>query len=195
MLFVLAWSSVAFNLGEVYQPVMKLVFGLRSMDDFPKLASPLESPRIDWREAHVIGQKRMREASETHGFTIQREDSLVLERDHGLYVYTVRRTADMGRRSGTGATFDANTGALKSVDWPGSEGEKLGDAITRWLIRLHIAAVFGLPMQGFLCAMGLVITLIAVTGVVIWLQKRKARAVAARRRAARPSQDASGIEA
>ncbi|MEI8208607.1 MAG: PepSY-associated TM helix domain-containing protein [Methylococcales bacterium] len=37
---------------------------------------------------------------------------------------------------------------------------------------LHMERMFGLPMKIFVCVMGLVITLLSVTGVYIWLKKR-----------------------
>jgi uncharacterized iron-regulated membrane protein len=186
MLFVLAWSSVAFNLPEVYQPVMNSAFGLHGMEDLPKLSVPLEHPHIDWRAAYALGQSRMREELERNGIAILREDSLALDRDRGLYVYTVRSTADVGRRTASSVTFDANTGAVKSFDWPGSKTETLGNAIPRWLIWLHTAAVLGLPMQVFVCAMGLAIVAVAITGVIIWLHKRRARGIAVSQRQSSP---------
>jgi uncharacterized iron-regulated membrane protein len=48
--------------------------------------------------------------------------------------------------------------------------------ITYWFAQLHTAAVLGVPMKLFVCAMGLVIATLAVTGVYIWWRKRAARA-------------------
>jgi uncharacterized iron-regulated membrane protein len=156
------------------------------MEDVPKLSVPLERPQIDWRDAHALGQSRMREELERNGIAILREDSLALDRDRGLYVYTVRSAADVGRRSETSVTFDAITGVVQSFDWPGSKTETLGNAITRWLIWLHTAAVFGRPMQVFVCAMGLAIVAVAITGVIVWLHKRRARGIAVAQRQSSP---------
>jgi uncharacterized iron-regulated membrane protein len=47
MLFVFAWSSVGFNLrDEVYMPVMKRAFDMRSAFDLPVLDKPLETPAL-----------------------------------------------------------------------------------------------------------------------------------------------------
>jgi len=94
-----------------------------------------------------------------------------LDREHGVYYFTVKSSEDWGRSGGTSVLFDANTGALKRFDMPGTEAS--GDAVTRWLVWLHTARVFGLPMQIFVCIMGLIITALSVTGVVIWLRKRR----------------------
>ena len=42
--------------------------------------------------------------------------------------------------------------------------------------------VFGMPYRIFVCALGLVIVLLSVTGVVIWLKKRRARKATAAKR-------------
>jgi uncharacterized iron-regulated membrane protein len=72
-------------------------------------------------------------------------------------------------------SFDADTGDLRAASFPGDSPQNSGDVITSWFIWLHVAAVFGLPMQIFVCVMGLVITALCVTGVYIWWRKRKAR--------------------
>ena len=53
-----------------------------------------------------------------------------------------------------------------------------GTGIGRWLVALHRATVFGLPMKIVNCLMGLVTTALCVTGVIIWLKKREVSAAA-----------------
>ena len=91
------------------------------------------------------------------------------------YTIFAQSSLDMGKRAGASVTFDADTGALRDATWPGSASEKTGDVIDRWLASLHTAAVFGLPMKVFVCAMGLAIATLSVTGVYIWWKKREAR--------------------
>ena len=67
----------------------------------------------------------------------------------------------------------ADTGALISLDLP--VGEHSGNTVTAWLRALHMADVFGLPYRIFVCVLGLVITMLSVTGVYIWSKKREAR--------------------
>ena len=76
--------------------------------------------------------------------------------------------------------FDAETGAVPPEAPPSASHQqtmptRLADTITGWIQMLHMARVFGLPMKIFVCVMGLVITLLSVTGVYIWWKKRKAR--------------------
>jgi uncharacterized iron-regulated membrane protein len=175
MLFVLAWSGVAFNLGDqVYTPVMKLFFQMKD-EDLPALQAPLDAPQLSWREAYAVGQLLIAEQSARHGFTIERETWLWQDREHGVYYYAVKSSRDIGTDGRTQITFDANTGVLKGLNLP--TGLYTGETVTHWLTSLHMARVFGLPMQIFVCLMGLVVTMLSVTGAIIWLQKRRARHV------------------
>jgi len=174
MLFVFAWSSVAFNLSEVYRPVMGLAFDMRSAsDELPALDTPLERPALSWSDALARGRALMAETAARRGFRVLREESLDLDREHGVYLMSVHSSWDVSREGATILAFDANTGAFKGQRGIGSEG--VGQTITLWLVWLHMAQVFGLPMKIFVCVMGLVIAALSVTGVYLWWKKRKAR--------------------
>ncbi|BBA32138.1 putative iron-regulated membrane protein [Methylocaldum marinum] len=69
--------------------------------------------------------------------------------------------------------FDADTGKLKLLLLP--TGQHAGNTMTSWLFALHEANVFGLPYRFFVCLLGLAIVMLSVTGIVIWLKKRRAR--------------------
>ena len=182
MLFVFAWSSVAFNLGEVYAPTMKLLFGApEESATAPTPMKPVEIPALGFREAYARGADLLRAEAERRHVTIERENSLSLDRDGGAYTLSTRSSADVTKAGATSVSFDADTGALRSTSFPGDPPpQNLGDKITSWLIWLHVAAVFGLPMQIIVCVMGLVITALAVTGVYIWWKKRRARKISPR---------------
>jgi len=183
MLFVLAWSAVAFNLSEVYDPVMKSVFahqqdgaGLRPQS-VPELV-----PAIGWQEAREIGRRLMAEQARVQGYTVLREDALSYEPSIGVYRYGVVSSRDVGDRWGaTSLKFDAGKGELKNLWLP--TGVASGDTLRTWLTSLHTAAVggmvAGLPMKLFICAMGLAVALLSGTGVVIWRKKRQGRRHAA----------------
>ena len=81
-------------------------------------------------------------------------------------------------KGGTAIAFDGDTGAVKA--YLSASNEPSGFTVSKWLYWLHMAQVFGLPMQIFVCAMGLVITALSITGVYIWWKKRRARKSAAR---------------
>jgi len=177
MLFVFAWSSVALNLGEVYAPTMKLLFGApRETAAAPQTPSkPAAAPTLGFREAHARGSALLHAEAERRGVTIERENFLNLDRGGGVYRLGARSSGDVTKAGMTSVSFDADTGELRSASFPGDSPQNAGDAITSWLIWLHVAAVFGLSMQILVCVIGLVITALCLTGVYIWSKKRKAR--------------------
>ncbi len=171
ILLILAWSGVALNLKEVYQPVMSKVFNMRDTAVLPKLDIPLEIPALEWRTAHQIGQQYVYEAALQYGFTIDSEQFLYLDREHGVYHYRVKSDRDLGKYGATIVILDANTGALKSFTMP--DTDSVGDVIDRWIIWIHTARAFGLPMQFLIFITGIIVTTLSISGAVIWLKKRK----------------------
>ncbi len=61
--------------------------------------------------------------------------------------------------------FDGDTGALIKLSMP--TGARSGNTVKSWPYALHMARVFGLPYQIFVCALGFLVTLLSVTGVYI----------------------------
>lgn len=176
MLFVLAWSSVAFNLSEVYNPVMRAMLAHQPDEaSIPKLPSPQPTPQLAWQQARERGRALMAEQAERLGFTVNREDSLAYTATHRLYRYDVHSSLDLRERGGsTQVYFDGNTGALRAVWLP--TGGAAGDTVRTWLTSLHMAALWGMPMKLFVCAMGFVVAMLSVTGVIIWARKLRSRA-------------------
>lgn len=175
MLFVLAWSSVSFNLSEVYDPVMKALFAHQAdEDDLPTLTSPVLEPAVTWRAARDLGRRLMAEQVRRHGFTVVQEDSLVYDPRTGRYSYSVHSDRDVSQHwGGTVVRFDGRTGAFLQLWLP--TGAASSDTIRSWLVSLHMAALWGLPFKVFVCGMGLAVASLSVTGVVIWSKKRRGR--------------------
>lgn len=176
MLFVLAWSSVAFNLHEVYSPVMSALFPQqldRVEEHFRR--KPQADPGLSWIAARENGRRLMAEQAQIRDFTVFREHALYYDARRGLFRYDVLSNLDVRAKSAkTSVWFDANSGALRLAWLP--TGEASGDTIRMWLTSLHMAAVWGMPFKLFMTAMGLFVVLLSVTGVVIWARKRRARA-------------------
>lgn len=184
MLFVLAWSSVAFNLSEVYDPVMEAFFAHQPDDAvLPKLARPKLSPALGWQAARETGRRLMAEQARTQGFTVLSEDMLMHDPLHGLYRYDVKSSRDIrDHRGSTSVEFDADTGKLKGVWLP--TGAASGDTIRTWITSLHMAALWGMPFKVFMTLMGLAVAMLSVTGVVVWARKRSSRVKLQQRRRA-----------
>ena len=86
----------------------------------------------------------------------------------------MRSSRDVDNRYAyTRLTLDARTGAFIALRLP--TGEYSGDTVSFWLSTLHMGHVFGLPYRIFVCVLGLVITMLSITGVYIWWKKRRAR--------------------
>ena len=93
----------------------------------------------------------------------------------GAFTYGVQTSLDVQSRAwNTGVWFDGDTGELIHAFRPA--GEHTGNTITWWLRALHFADLYGWTSYRLLvCAFGLVIVMLSVTGVYIWWKKRKAR--------------------
>lgn len=175
MLLVFAWSGVAFNLPEVYEPVMRAMFAHQPQEkDLPKPAHAEPQPAIDWRQAREIGRRLMADEAHARGFTVHAEQLLTYDPQRSVYRYQAKTSLDIrDERGATRVVFDARTGALQLVRLP--TGAASGDTIRTWLTSLHMAAVWGMPFRLFVCVMGLVVAMLSVTGVLIWARKRSAR--------------------
>jgi uncharacterized iron-regulated membrane protein len=185
MLFVLAWSSVGFNLSEVYEPVMKTVFAQQPDQASLPAATRLNlSPRLRWPEARDTGRRLMAEQAQAQGFTVLAENALVHDPrrgPHGIYRYHVQSSRDIRDHGGsTTVVLDADTGGLVGLWLP--TGAASGDTISTWLSSLHMAALWGLPFKLLICVLGLAVAMLSVTGAVIWLRKRRASAQSIARR-------------
>ena len=177
MLFVLAWSSVAFNLQSIYKPVMKTLFASQEEISSPSLAVPLRSPAIAWEEAHLRARILMQRQAVAHRFHIIGEHGLYYDPNTGIYHYIVRTSLDVAERWGTTRlAFSASDGALAGVFRP--TGAASGDTITTWLTTLHMAGVWGMPFRILMTTIGSCVAVLAATGVIIWWKKRKSRTLA-----------------
>lgn len=177
LLIVFGWSSVMFNMSSVYQPTMRLLF---DYEDFGKVLAPLfqrakATPRLDWRGAQAVGEKLVAEQAQKRGFKLGAPGMFGYMPEVGAFTYGVQSSLDVQRRAwNTGVWFDGDTGELIHAFAP--SGEHAGNTMECWLRALHFADVFGLRSYRILvCALGLVIVMLSVTGVYIWWKKRRAR--------------------
>ena len=194
MLLIFAWSSVYMNLWDsVYTKVTRVFSPYHALwTDVPVLKQPLQEPRIGWREAGARGARLMTEHARKHGFTIEEIVYLRLYRDRGVYVYRVRSDRDVqDRRGRTDVAFDADTGELRLFSL--ATGQHSGNTLTNWLYALHMGNVFGLPYRIFVCVLGLAVTSLISTGVIVWFGKRNVTR-RARARHAPPTKAASNVE-
>jgi uncharacterized iron-regulated membrane protein len=181
-LLIFAWSSVFMNLGDtVYTWTTRAVTDYRApWTELAPRAKPLSAPMLDWRAAQARGDTLMDAAANRYNFIVERPLALRLDRGLGVYEYRVRSSRDIQDKRGTTRIFfDADSGAEKLLLLP--TGQYAGNTVTSWLFALHEANVFGLPYRIFVCVLGLVIVMLSVTGVIIWLKRRRARLVSKER--------------
>ena len=76
--------------------------------------------------------------------------------------------------------LDAGNGQLIASWLP--TGTAAGDTIRSWISALHMASMWGWPFKLFICAMGLAVAMLSVTGVLVWRRKRQGQAQARWRR-------------
>ncbi|MBP7352282.1 MAG: PepSY domain-containing protein [Comamonas sp.] len=174
-LFVLAWSSFALNLPQWHDPMVR-AFGTQqpATTDLPRRAKPLWQPALDWKAAHLQARQLMQEQAALRGFAVQAESSLAYDPSRGLYRYDVRSSLDIKDRGGSTRLFlDGDTGVLVATWWP--TGAAGGDTFITWMSNLHMASVGGMAYRLAITLVGAGVTVLSVTGVLIWLRKRSAK--------------------
>ncbi|HUB58924.1 MAG TPA: PepSY-associated TM helix domain-containing protein [Candidatus Micrarchaeia archaeon] len=184
-LFIFAWSSVMLNCYPVYDRVTGALFDYTWTTN-QSAAVPFRAgdhpPRLDWRAAQEAGARLMAEQATIHGFTVERVEGLAFVPVESAYYYDAKTSRDVSNIQGTALVLDGDTGAFRSLRL--ATGEHTGNTVSSWLYALHTAEVFGLPYRIFVCVLGLVITLLSVTGLYIWWKKLRARKFAKARRSA-----------
>jgi uncharacterized iron-regulated membrane protein len=174
MLLVLAWSSVSLNLREVYHPVMGAFLPLEDVRaSLPVREGAAEEPELGWFGGLARGRALMAEIARAEGFEVLDERWISYSAETGLFRYQVRSTRDISDRyPATRVWFDGETGAFAGFEAP--TGGAAGNTVTTWLVSLHRAAVGGPPFQFFVSLVGIVVFVLSVTGILIWIGKRRA---------------------
>ena len=179
MLLVFAWSGVAFNLYGAYAAVMQPLFAHQLAEETVARHAPppAAAPQLDWQAARMQGRTLMAKLARQHAFAIIEENSLAYESALGVYSYQVRSSRDVRAHKGlTSVFFDASNGRQLATWLP--TGAASGDTIRSWISALHMASMWGWPFKLFICAMGLLVAGLSVTGVLIWRRKRQGKAKA-----------------
>jgi uncharacterized iron-regulated membrane protein len=177
ILLTFAWSSVYMNLWDtVYTWGTRCVMEFKMpWTELKPLDEPLTAPKLGWVDAENIAKKLLDEQATKYGFKVDKPVSMYLQSEFGTYEYAVRSSLDIQDNDKRGMTrifIDANTGAFKLLLLP--TGQYTGNTVTTWLYSLHMANIFGLPYKIFVCVLGLAVVMLSVTGIYIWLKKRKA---------------------
>jgi uncharacterized iron-regulated membrane protein len=178
-LLAFAWSSVMFCLPEqVYQPLMTAVAPYESdalVFEAMGRRPQVDTPRIGWREAERLGARYMREAAARGRVRIIRPYGMAYIPGWNVYTYAVVSPDNLQRESwGASLWVDGETGALVRYDLPA--GAPAGNQMDAWLRALHFGDLGGNGLYRFFVFwLGALVSLLSLTGVYIWLRKRRAR--------------------
>lgn len=181
MLLIFAWSAVGLNLGDVYFPAMNAVFGMKEgpFETMPRLAKPRWTHALTWEQGIHRGQELMRDEAARRGLAIDHEIGLSYMPAHGMFRYIVRSSLDVNERyANTAVWFSADSGELAAFDDP--RGGATGNTIHTWIVALHFADVGGPAYRAFVSVLGLLVTVLTLSGVAIWWIKLQARRSAVR---------------
>ena len=185
VLLVFAVSSVSFNLPQVYGPVMQALGGVDNgtVHQSALLPAPRWNPRLNFASAVGRGRALAQEEMARAGLAIHNggESYLWYIPATGAYVYGFTSAADISRHGGgTFVGFDGNSGALRAVQIP--TGRHGANTFTTWVEAIHTAHVGGMAWRIGTSLIGAMVTMLCITGVVIWMKKRSGR-IGRRRRA------------
>jgi uncharacterized iron-regulated membrane protein len=188
LLLIFAWSSVMFDLPEVYDPTMQALTPYRSdMEVLTTLTAqrkPIDHPALSWSQAEARGASLMAQGASAHGVRIFQPYGMAYIEMWGVYTYAVSSSDNVSAGGWASSLWlDGNSGNLVQLDLP--RLEKTGNQADLWLRALHFADFKGsLLYRSVAAATGLVMALLSTTGLYIWWKKRAARrATSLRRRA------------
>ncbi len=176
-LLVFAWSSVSFNLPQVYAPVMGLIGATDRRADLAVLApAKAAGAPMDFATANARGFALAQGMGATKGGARW----LWHVPSSSVYVYGFTTSADVADDGGASQlAFDDRTGTLRLAR--PSMSASFGDRVTEWIVALHMARVGGPMWRLAVTGLGAAIAILSVTGLLIWLKKRRARLRAPKR--------------
>jgi len=179
LVLMIAVTSVAMNLRD---PVMRPIvswFSTLSPSPFASRTPAAELQPIEPRvSAEAVLQLARTEAAR-RGWT-DPPGGLFLSTDAGVWAvgfYTPERShGDVGLGN-PWLYVDSASGELVGADVPGSGSA--GDVFLQSMFPLHSGRIVGLPGRVLMSAMGVLVAMLSVTGVLIWARKRRSRRLAA----------------
>ena len=188
MLFVIAWSSVGFNLQQVYKPVMQAVVGLedregkgnkadksseivRSETDTTNLVNKANSIDYLSKQATITAQQ--------NGLTVQQLLGIRWVEEDNQWQLRFTTNKDIGKKGGASSiTVNAGDGSVERVNFA-YHNASFGNKVDQWLSTLHMGHISHgaghLAYQIFLALIGLAVAVLSGTGVYLWYKGRQQR--------------------
>lgn len=187
ILFIIAWSSVGFNLKEVYQPTMRVVVGLETREGRPKASTsePNKETLNQKNTAAVVDKANSIEYLTAQANIVAQQKSVKVQQllgirwveNDGQWQMRFKTDKDIGKKGGASSiTVDAATGKVEKVNF-GYQNSSFGSKTDQWLSTLHMGHIGQeaghLLYQVFLVLVGLAVAILSVTGVYLWWRGRQ----------------------
>lgn len=203
MLFVIAWSSVGFNLQPVYQPVMQAVVGLTPREGRPTAkpepnqetaqqskgdraenvntrpsATNVSNPVVNKTNSIAYLSAQADIASQQNGVSVQQLLGIRWVAEDKQWQMRFKTDRDVGTHGGASSiTVDAATGNVERINFGYQSG--FGNKVDQWLSTLHMGHIgqgwSHRLYQVFLAMIGLAVAVLSGTGVYLWWKGRQQR--------------------
>lgn len=183
MMLIFIVSAIAFNLKEIYHPVLDL-FAERQQVHLNLSVSKegLESP-MSWSQAEKVGKQHMTELAEQQSFEMLSAQGLSYSSFKGVYMYRAYTSLDISTEHiRTSVWFDAASGERLAEYLPSQKAA--GDSLTNLISALHLAKLgFIGKILVLMSSLGLML-LIYSGAKVGWMKWRARRKVSWKNKAA-----------
>ena len=181
LLLMLAVTSVSLNLGtqvmrplvSVFSPLTPSPFQLRQGSREREQTDPRLSREQAIAMAEAEGRRRGWEAPAGSIFYAQRFGI------YGIAFFTPDNDRDDNGMGNEVLYLDGDTGAIVGDKVPGQGSA--GDVFMQAQLPLHSGRILGTPGRVLMSFMGVLVAMLSVTGLVMWLRKRQARAATSSR--------------
>ncbi|MEC5160258.1 putative iron-regulated membrane protein [Janthinobacterium sp. CG_S6] len=180
LLLLLAVTSVSMNLNrQVMRPLVEALSTLTPSAFDSRQQQPPERPI----EAQVSREQVMalaRAEARRRGWTLP-AGGVFYSSAFGLYGVGFFEAGNDHGDGGLGNNwlyFDGKDGSAAGASVPGTGSA--GDIFLQAQFPLHSGRIIGMPGRIMISVMGALVAMLSVTGLLIWLRKRRARTVAAR---------------
>lgn len=202
MLFVIAWSSVGFNLQQFYKPVMQAIVGLegregkgnksnKAVKTSMQVMLGAKSISNETEAADVVNKansieyltKQANIAAQKNGLSVTQLLGMRWVEEGNQWQLRFKTNKDIGKKGGASSiTVNAGDGSVERVNFA-YQNASFGSKTDQWLSTLHMGhisqGVGHLLYQVFLALIGLAVAVLSGTGVYLWWKGRQQRLKAA----------------
>lgn len=191
ILFVIAWSSVGFNLKEVYQPVMHAVIGLETKDNKSKKPEAVSDTQLELQNKDLIVTKansidylsqQANYAAQDNGLKVKQLLGIRWIKEDNQWQMRFLTDKDIGKKGGASSiTINASSGDVEKINF--GHQSPVASKVDQWMATLHMGHIAEgenqqlghLLYQLFLVLIGLAVSVLSGTGVYLWYKGRQQR--------------------